>query len=200
MDRYAFILEKLKENDCGRLRRYVADGRAEFHTWLAVVTRRLCEDYRRQRYGRPQSQTAEGEARAREQFKIRHLLADLPGTDHDWSRLPSSGADPEGRLQETELYDALAEAVNGLEPQDLLLIRLRFEYDLTAKQIARLMGFPTPFHVYRRLRSRLGVLRAALREQGVRDAAPEGEGDADNRPARIRFEKGEEKGKLGGHG
>jgi hypothetical protein len=57
--RYAYILEKLQDEDFRRLRGYVADGRAEFSTWLAVVTRRLCEDFRRQRYGRPQSHTTE---------------------------------------------------------------------------------------------------------------------------------------------
>ena len=172
MDRYAFVLEKLQEDDCRRLRRYTADGRAQFHTWLAVVTRRLCEDYRRQRYGRPQSHTPEGERRAREQFKIRSLLADLSGTDQDWSRLPTPGDNPEVGLREAELHGALTEAVQELEPQDQLLIRLRFEYDLTAKQIARLMDFPTPFHVYRRLRSRLDLLRTALRERGHGNAVP----------------------------
>jgi RNA polymerase sigma factor (sigma-70 family) len=173
MDRYAYILEKLKDDDCGRLRRYVADGRAEFSTWLAVVTRRLCEDFRRHRYGRPQTLSKEGEERARKEFSVRRLLAQLAGTDGDWSRIAEpSGPNPELGLRETELHELLVAALSELDARDQLLLRLRFEYDLTAKQIASLMGYPTPFHVYRRLRSRLGSLRQALRAQGVHDAAP----------------------------
>lgn len=173
MDRYAYILEKLQDDDFRRLRGYVADGRAEFSTWLAVVTRRLCADFRRQRYGRPQSQTKEGEARAREEFRVRRLLAQLAGTDGDWSRFPvTDGTNPELAFRETEQRESLLRAITALEPRDQLLLKLRFEYDLTAKQIVRLMGFPTPFHVYRRLRSRLATLRRALEAKGVDDSAP----------------------------
>src|SRR5688572_14416739 len=52
MDAYAFVLERLREDDCRRLRGFVADGRSSFTTWLVVVTRRLCVDHYRQRYGR----------------------------------------------------------------------------------------------------------------------------------------------------
>ena len=52
MDHYAFILDQLASDDFRRLRRYVADGRSEFSTWLVVVAQRLCRDHDRQRYGR----------------------------------------------------------------------------------------------------------------------------------------------------
>ena len=173
MDRYAYIVEKLQDNDCRRLRCYEVDGRAEFSTWLAVVTRRLCEDFRRHRYGRPQSRTEDGEQRAREEFRTRRLLAQLAGTDGDWSRLPvTDGTNPELTLRETELRESLVAALSEFGARDQLLLKLRFEYDLTAKQIAQLMGYPTPFHVYRRLRSRLALLRRALEGGGVHDAAP----------------------------
>ncbi len=122
---------------------------------------------------RPQSRTKEGEERAREEFTVRRLLAQLAGTDADWSRVAEpSGPNPELSLRETELHELLVAALSELDTRDQLLLRLRFEYDLTAKQIASLMGYPTPFHVYRRLRSRLGSLGQALRAQGVHDAAP----------------------------
>lgn len=50
MDRYAFILEGLRGSDCQRLRRYEADGRGRFTTWLAGSPRTVeraggqCED------------------------------------------------------------------------------------------------------------------------------------------------------------
>ena len=52
LDGYAYMLEELRRKDCQRLRKYAADGRGRFSTWLAVVARRLCLDQYRRRYGR----------------------------------------------------------------------------------------------------------------------------------------------------
>src|SRR4051794_31379617 len=49
MDRYTFVLDHLRRDDCHRLRAYAADGRGEFTTWLVLVVRRLCLDAHRQR-------------------------------------------------------------------------------------------------------------------------------------------------------
>ena len=46
MERYAFLLDELKQDDFRRLRKYLADGRGKFTTWLVVVARRLCVDHR----------------------------------------------------------------------------------------------------------------------------------------------------------
>jgi len=51
MDRYTFILDKLREHDCRRLRGY-QPREARFSTWLVVVARRLCSDFDRERYGK----------------------------------------------------------------------------------------------------------------------------------------------------
>jgi len=37
LDGYAYMLEELAVTDCQRLRKYAADGRGRFSTWLAVV-------------------------------------------------------------------------------------------------------------------------------------------------------------------
>jgi DNA-directed RNA polymerase specialized sigma24 family protein len=58
MDAYVYVLEQLRRDDCHRLRAFQYDGRARFTTWLVVVTRRLCLDFRRTRYGRPQADAA----------------------------------------------------------------------------------------------------------------------------------------------
>ena len=58
MDRYTFMLESLERDDYRRLRGFVADGRCTFSTWLIVVSRRLCLDHHRKRYGRLQSKEA----------------------------------------------------------------------------------------------------------------------------------------------
>jgi DNA-directed RNA polymerase specialized sigma subunit len=53
-----------------------------------------------------------------------------------------------------------------------LLLRLRFDDDLTAQEIAKLLQFPSPFHVYRRVNALLGVLRRALEQRGFESAVP----------------------------
>ena len=55
MDRYTFVLDRLHEDDCRRLRKYGSDGRTRFTTWLVVVARRLSIDFHRARYGRTPS-------------------------------------------------------------------------------------------------------------------------------------------------
>ncbi len=173
MDRYTFILEQLRADDFKRLRTFASDGRGSFSTWLVVVARRLCEDYRRRRDGRPQSRTNEGDERARLTFQIRRMLTTLDLAEADWSHVADpSRRNPEIRLREVELRKALGEAMASLEPRDRLLLKLRFEYDLTAGEIAQLLQLPTQFHVYRRLRSRLAGLKRRLEARGVRDAAP----------------------------
>jgi hypothetical protein len=49
---------------------------------------------------------------------------------------------------------------------------MRFEHDLPVREIARLLRYPTPFHVYRTLNALLAELRLALRGRGVRDTEP----------------------------
>src|SRR5262245_48513840 len=56
MDRYALLIERLREQRCRRLRTFAADGRGKFTTWLVVVVRRLCLDSDRHKYGRVSGQ------------------------------------------------------------------------------------------------------------------------------------------------
>jgi DNA-directed RNA polymerase specialized sigma24 family protein len=52
MDRYAFVLDHLRENDCQRLKTFARPGAGPFALWLVVVVRRLCLDHHRARFGR----------------------------------------------------------------------------------------------------------------------------------------------------
>jgi len=61
MDAYAHVLEQFRGDDFRRLRAYASDGRSKFTTWLVVVTRRVCLDHVRQRYGRAQDNSARAE-------------------------------------------------------------------------------------------------------------------------------------------
>ncbi len=160
MDRYAYLLEQLRRDDCRRLRAFTADGQSKFTSWLIVVARRLCVDYNRGRYGRadPARDAQWQTARAG-----RRRLQDLIGAELDVAVLPDAdGQAPDDELIAREQREALARALTRLEPRDRLLLRFRFGEGLSASEIARVMGFPTQFHVYRRLEKVLGLLRRAL--------------------------------------
>ena len=170
MDAYTYAVEQLRCNTFHRLQGYASDGRSKFTTWLVVVTRRLCLDHLRQRYGR----ATEDKVRSRPVRLARRQLADLLTDELDPSRL-SSGAtadNPETRLRRDELSGALAAALTSLEPRDRLLVKLRFDDGLPAREIGLIMGFATPFHVYRRLNTLLERLREALRQRGVEGPEP----------------------------
>jgi len=169
MDAYAYLLEQLRRDDFHRLRAYTSQSRCKFTTWLVVVARRLCLDRVRQRYGRlhgtgPQSREAHG---------VRRRLVDLLAEELDASELADPADDnPETQLRASELNRALLSALMGLEPRDRLLLKLRFADELAAREIGHVMGFTTPFHVYRRLNTLLGQLRTTLARRGVRDSEP----------------------------
>ena len=161
MDRYLFILEALREGDYCRLRRFAADGRGKFSTWLVVVARRLCVDNHRRRYGRRRATT--GGRHGGSSRQIRRRLSDLAGDSHLLDLVPDiAHPDPLETLAEAEGGAALHQALEGLDPRDQLLLKLRFEHDLTAREIATLLDMPTPFHVYRRARALCATLRCRL--------------------------------------
>lgn len=170
-DAYACIVEQLRANDSRRLRTFVADGRSDFSTWLVVVAQRICLDHYRHRYGRrrsqPDSSSADADAAARRR------LVDLVGAEVDLSSLADSlTVGPEEAASTAEAYDALRGLLRRLEPRDRLLLKLRFEDDLPVARVAENLGYPTRFHVYRRLSVVLGQLRAELEKRGISDPEP----------------------------
>jgi RNA polymerase sigma factor (sigma-70 family) len=170
MDRYAAVLDRLRQDDFRRLRTYVADGRSEFSTWLVVVAQRICLDQRRHRYGRSRP-PARDQTNHDEEWAARRRLVDLLSAEVDLSSVADNGAaSAEDTVRLADLYHALQAALGLLEPRDRLLIKLRFEDDLPMPEIARSLKFPTRFHAYRRLTHVLGELRHALEDSGVRDA------------------------------
>lgn len=174
MDRYAFVLEQLRADDCRRLRTWSGDGRSRLTTWLVVVVQRLCLEHHRQRYGRVRPA---GPAATEERHR-RRQLADLMVQELDPNVVPTDGlldglgADPEQTIRAAELSGSLAAAVAELDASDQLLLTLRFRDARSAAAIARVMSLATPFHVYRRLNHVLGRLRQSLRERGIDDPAP----------------------------
>ena len=169
MDRYIFVLESLRGDNCQRLRTYLSDGRGRFDTWLIVVARRLCFDYLRHRYGRSQSSTTD----ARERHAERRNLNDLISDELGLAALPARADEaPDLQLQRDNLHSALAAALAQLDPADRLLLRFRFADDLSVPEIARLQGERSPFALYRRLDKLLSTLRRSLKSAGIRESAP----------------------------
>jgi RNA polymerase sigma factor (sigma-70 family) len=162
LDRYAYMLDELRRNDCRRLRAFAADGRSRFSTWLAVVARRLCLDQYRLRYGRLRGSPL-NRASGQPTRVARRRLADLWSSSEDLALVADpSLSDPGDQLDADRRRIILGRAVASLPPSDQLLLRLRFEEELSAREIARLIGLPTPFHVYRRLATVCARLRACM--------------------------------------
>lgn len=165
MNAYEFVLDQLQRDDFARLRRYSVDGKGTLSTWLIVVVGRLCVDHHRQQYGRLQSD--DGADRHAE----RRQLVDLLGGDLGLGRVEADtdGA-PDAMLIRTEKAALLGRALATLVPTDRLLLRLRYEDDLSVPSIARAIGESSPFVVYRRLDRVLAALRYVLEGYGVRDS------------------------------
>ena len=170
MDMYAYILDQLRQNDYRRLRTYAADGRSQFSTWLVVVAQRLCIDYHRRRYGRLRREDNTSHEREFDR-NLRRRLVDLAASDIDLHSLvdprhsdpqaaPGEGPDPQ---------DVVDAAIADLPPQDRLLIKLRFEDQLSIRDTAITLGLPTRFHVHRRLKAVMRILRATLAHRDRND-------------------------------
>lgn len=172
MDAYAYVLERLREDDYRRLRGFVADGRSAFSTWLVVVAQRLCVDHYRRRYGRAPRGSGE-RAAAQEERASRRRLLDLTAAAVDLeSIVDDRELSPDAAIRAAELDCLLARGLAALPPADQLLLKLRFEDDLSAREAAEAIAMPSAFHVYRRLNGIFGRLRAWLEAHGVEGSAP----------------------------
>jgi RNA polymerase sigma factor (sigma-70 family) len=175
LDAYTFMLDRLREGDCRRLTGYAVRPGAKFTTWLVVVARRLTLDWHRQRYGRARHECSND---THERRLVRRRIEDLVvRSDADGSvrMQPDDECDQHGadaRLRADELRGALDAALATLAPADRLLLKLRYEDQSSVPEIARLLRYPSPFHVYRRISSLLDGLRRVLRARGVESPAP----------------------------
>ena len=170
MDHYAFILDRLQQDEFRRLRAFAGEGRGKFTTWLVVVARRLCVDHHRQSHGR--SRAPEDSSHNRSvNSAARRNLADLVAEEIDYERLEDPLADlPDARVLESERRQALVAAVERLELPDRLLLKLRFEDDVPIGQLAPMVGLTSRFQVNRRLKSILARLREELESGGITEA------------------------------
>ena len=174
MDRYAFVLEELRKSDFARLRRFAGDGRSRLSTWLVVVAQRLCNDYRRRRYGRLRAGDGPRGEKARERHDLRRRLVDMAASEFNIALVPdgSGRRDPELALRRRELEQALSDALAVLDSRDQLIVKLRFYEGMSAKEICDFMSLPSQPHVRRRIRGALGEIRRSLEKSGVADPKP----------------------------
>jgi RNA polymerase sigma-70 factor (ECF subfamily) len=128
-----------------RIRRY--DSSRPFLPWILAVGRNLALDHLR-RY-RPESLDEGPEPPA---------PAEGPG----------AAEDPLARLAVRERRERLGAALEGLAARDREVLSLRFEEELSLKEIARLFGAPLPT-VKARLYRAMARLRARLLDQGTRE-------------------------------
>jgi RNA polymerase sigma factor (sigma-70 family) len=161
MDRYLFVIDALKRNDFKRLRSYSDSGRGTFTTWLVAVSRRLCVDEHRTRYGRSSAGQASPEQRDR------RTLADLLSADGVLDTLEFPGNTPETDVESAEIREALERALTRIDVSDRLLLKLRYEDELSVPEIARLLRENSPFRIYRRIDGILAVLRKELALAGI---------------------------------
>lgn len=170
MDRYAFVLDRLREDQYARLRRFRDDGRSEFSTWLVVVVRRLCLDFQRARYGRKRERAGRDAVREAG-WTLRRRLVDLVGESVEVAEAVADPRDPERVVRRRERDRALAAALARLAPSDRLLLTLRIEDEVPASRVAEILRLPTPFHVYRRVDRLLRQLRGDLEDVGIMESS-----------------------------
>jgi DNA-directed RNA polymerase specialized sigma subunit len=70
---------------------------------------------------------------------------------------------------DSERAARLSQALELLDPEDQLLIQLRFEHEMRAHQIAKVMQFENHRYVYTRLRTIINRLRRELMLDDVQD-------------------------------
>jgi RNA polymerase sigma factor (sigma-70 family) len=125
------------------------------------VSRRLCVDEHRTRYGRSSAGQASPEQRDR------RTLADLLSADGVLDTLEFPGNTPETDVESAEIREALERALTRIDVSDRLLLKLRYEDELSVPEIARLLRENSPFRIYRRIDGILAVLRKELALAGI---------------------------------
>jgi len=169
MDRYAFVVEELREQRFRRLRGFAADGRGKLTTWLMVVVGRLCVDHDRRKNGRAMSPGAREPA-------VPRRLVELVLDPEVIARIPDNAPSADEELERRQVLLEFDAAVATLSPADQLLVTLRYEDNRSANEIASLMSLRTPFHVYRRLNRVHESLRPMLMARADRERRVDGAG------------------------
>jgi RNA polymerase sigma factor (sigma-70 family) len=91
----------------------------------------------------------------------------IPGSDNadenPWPEPESPGPGPDALAAHEQERERLQRAMSLLPADQRLLLRLRYEQELTLAEIARLTGQPDPFRVNRRIEGALAMLAELMR-------------------------------------
>jgi RNA polymerase sigma factor (sigma-70 family) len=126
-------------------------------------------DEYRGRYGRSQSDSEETTERRVSRRNLTDLVGGELGLDELLAR---ADAAPDAELERRELRSTLDAALAQLDTEDRVILRLRFEDDVSVPEIARLLNLGSPFSLYRRLNRILASVRRTLEAAGINDASP----------------------------
>ena len=121
MERYTYILGKLRENDFRRLKAYDANAGAMFSTWLTVTARRMCLDHHRTRFGRRRPHENDRSAVLR---AARKALGAPAVNDIDADTLASGGSSADADVIHEHRDERLRDAISKLTPRERLLLLL----------------------------------------------------------------------------
>jgi RNA polymerase sigma factor (sigma-70 family) len=75
---------------------------------------------------------------------------------------PDQRSNPEQTTMKDEEHDRLERALRGLQPQQRLLLKLRYQQELTLREIARLARLGDPFKARREIQKALKALETLL--------------------------------------
>jgi RNA polymerase sigma factor (sigma-70 family) len=168
MERYAYVLGKLREDEFRRLRAFDSSAGATFSTWLTVTARRMCLDLHRSMFGRDRSEHSNDKTSILR--AARRALGGSFFSDVDADTVSSGNDQADIEIIREHRDECLRNALSRLTPRERLLLTLRFEDELSARRIAALTGMPSPFHVYRLLNSILSSVRKRLISEGIENS------------------------------
>lgn len=102
-------------------------------------------------------------ARARGTVSLDELLSPDSG---DMSEQPEDpGPDPLSIAELEQSRSLLEAALSRLEPRQRLLLRLRYQQDLTLEEVARLVQLPDPYRANREIQAALAALAALMQSE-----------------------------------
>jgi RNA polymerase sigma factor (sigma-70 family) len=91
-----------------------------------------------------------------------------PEDDDPAWQLAQPGPGPDELAEESQQQRRLQQALAALPAEQRLLLRLRYEQNLSLAEVARLTGQPDPFRVNRRIQAALDALAAAMGDKSAR--------------------------------
>jgi RNA polymerase sigma factor (sigma-70 family) len=98
--------------------------------------------------------------RSRGTISLEHAIS--PAEDGAKFQPEDPGATPDQIAEQWRSGEAISKAFAKLPPRQRLLLRLRYEQDLTLEEVAKLVGLTDPYRANREIQTALGALAAHL--------------------------------------